>query len=158
MEIFSAIHGGGVDPLAAMPAVTPQLVNAVVAPNLCFRCEPACPWDTCVMDDHYSGGGTSLLHEAAVAGNTVLMERLLAAGGQVNLSNFEDETPLHAACRSGREKLLKLLVASGGDTDARDCEGNTALMLACEEGHIEIAKFLIKANAASISLLNHVRG
>ena len=65
-----------------------------------------------------------LLREAVYANNTVLAERLLAYGADVNLPDTDGNPPLHLA--GGRRDLamLRLLVAHGADVNLRNSAGD----------------------------------
>jgi RNA polymerase sigma factor (sigma-70 family) len=87
------------------------------------------------------------IHAAALAGNRAELERLLAAGGDVNAQGPEGRTPLHYAAEAGRLEVIQLLLAKGANVNAEDPRRRTALHLAAQGGHREVAEALLKAGA-----------
>jgi ankyrin repeat protein len=60
--------------------------------------------------------GQTPLHQAAAAGNVAVVERLLLAGADPNVSRFSsNETPLHDAVNL---EVARLLVDHGADIEA----------------------------------------
>ena len=71
----------------------------------------------------------------------------------LNLTNFNEESPLHEACRRGHSLIVKELIDSVVAVDnealsqilsAANKEKKTPLHIACQEGHIEIARYILK--------------
>ena len=71
----------------------------------------------------------------------------------LDLTNFNEESPLHEACRRGHPLIVKELIDSVVDVDnkalshilsAANKEKKTPLHIACQEGHIEIARYILK--------------
>jgi hypothetical protein len=73
---------------------------------------------------------------------------LIAAGGDVNQSNNDGNTPLHITCLQGHLEVVEVLIAAGGDVNQSNNDGNTPLHITCLQGHLKIAEVLIlnKAN------------
>jgi uncharacterized protein len=76
-------------------------------------------------------GRTALL-SAALAGNTAIVEALLAAGADPRKADEHGISPLLEAARAGANGVLALLADAGVDPAAVDPHGRTALLLACQ--------------------------
>jgi ankyrin repeat protein len=59
-----------------------------------------------------------------------MVERLIAAGADVNAAAKDGRTPLHWACGFDVPDAIPLLLRAGADVHARDVEGNTPLFVA----------------------------
>ena len=94
------------------------------------------------------GCGGPSIQQAAETGNIEAVKQHLAAGVDVNASNFAGWTPLHRAAIKGHTQIIQLLIANGADVNAKhDAFGTTPLHYAAEEGHKEIAELLIATSA-----------
>lgn len=51
-------------------------------------------------------------------------------GIELNLEDFNGQTPLHAAARGGHAGVVTMLLQRGADTNARDNDGLSPLLLA----------------------------
>ena len=106
------------------------------------------------------------LNQAILAGDLPVIERLIAAGADINFkdSSQYDTTPLHLVvyyCRNdmGVVKDIPLamaerLIAAGADVTATTSEGDTPLHWAALGGHTTMAQCLIKAGA-QVNTQNH---
>ena len=95
--------------------------------------------------------GNTLLHLAARAGHTGLIEVLITAGADVNVANKRGESPIHSAtaARAASENsadIIALLVSRGCPVDAVDVDGQTALHLAALHS-VPAINALLKADA-----------
>jgi len=84
---------------------------------------------------------------AAMHGHIPILERLVAAGEDLNRLNpmgfHGHATPLHLAVWKGHEDAVRWLVAHGARADIADTvHGGTALGWARHEGHAAIARYL----------------
>ncbi len=104
-----------------------------------------------VFDALLSGAPADLRHQAlalaAVHGRIPVLERLLAAGADLNQLNpmgfHGHATPLHLAVWKGHEDTVRWLVAQGARCDVADIiHGGTPLGWARHEGHAGIARYL----------------
>ncbi len=59
-----------------------------------------------------------------------VVEALVAAGGDINTRDDNDDTPLIIASREGKVGLVRILLESGADMNLRNKSGQTALMAA----------------------------
>lgn len=99
--------------------------------------------------------GQTALHTAVLAGNSEIVELLLAKGARDNADKRRC-TPMHAATSQGRKDIVALLVAAGLDPDPMDHTRTTPLHLAALWGHKEIAELLI-ANGARVNARDNMR-
>jgi cytohesin len=111
------------------------------------------------------------LHFAAQAGQTDVVEYLIAAGADVDAENIRGETPiqlaagkhhkemvglliehgadisLHTAVRLGELDTVMSLIEDVNDINVKDARSRTSLSYAAEEGHTEIAELLLAKGA-----------
>ena len=96
---------------------------------------------------HTTDGGTSALHELAMAPAPVdegahrqqqaCAERLLQQGLDVDVRNGRRATPLMLATARRNRGLAEFLLARGAQPDARDSRGNSALAIARKRGDVD---------------------
>ena len=93
--------------------------------------------------------GWTPLHLAAFFGHTRAVERLLAAGAEINgLSrNSLRNTPLHAAVAGGHVDAALRLIERGGDVHSSDAGGHTPLHIAAEAGYLPVVEALLARGA-----------
>ncbi len=91
--------------------------------------------------------GTTPMYAASLYGHTAIVEKLIAAGADVNKKTTKGFIPLHAATQYGKEALTDILIAAGADIDKQTSLGSTSLYLATYEGHTAIVEKLIAAGA-----------
>jgi len=92
------------------------------------------------------------LHYAASCGRTAIVQKLIAAGADVNAQNITDNTPLLMACNKGHTETVQQLLRAGANMSIHGKpDGLTALHAAVvfggSEGYIETAKVLIEGGA-----------
>ena len=87
------------------------------------------------------------LQEAVQAGDINRVERLLAAGADVNGRDGTSWTGLMHAATRGYTLVVELLLRAGADSGIRAVDGATALFMASARGHLEIVTMLLKADA-----------
>lgn len=83
----------------------------------------------------------TLLHFAAMAGDTTGMRLLLDKGSDVNAADKSGQTPLHKV-RS--VSAAELLLAHGADAAVKDKDGRTPFDMALTGGHNGVARLLAK--------------
>ncbi|PRW45505.1 signal recognition particle 43 kDa chloroplastic [Chlorella sorokiniana] len=71
----------------------------------------------------------SAVHFAAAMGKAQLVQRLLAAGGEVDLADKEGYTPLHMAAGYMHTSTIAALLAGGADPEQEDRQGRSPLEL-----------------------------
>jgi len=89
--------------------------------------------------------GLRAFHLAASMGLVTIIDRLLAAGDDVNASRPNTDTPLIMAARSGRTDAVRRLLHAGGDPHGHGAKQMTALHAA---ENAELTELLLKAGAA----------
>lgn len=89
--------------------------------------------------------GMTLLHVAAIYGDTNHIKILLKKGVDVNARDEKGETALHKAARKGRIDMVKVLVRNGADITIKNDSGKTALYIAAEKDHYDIVRYLVGA-------------
>lgn len=90
--------------------------------------------------------GVTVLHKALHVYSSrrlAIVQRLIAAGADVNAAARDGRTPLHWACGFDVPDAVPLLLRAGAKVDARDEDGNTPLFTARPEA----ARTLIAAGA-----------
>ncbi|KFB44993.1 AGAP006055-PA-like protein [Anopheles sinensis] len=94
--------------------------------------------------------GETQLHQAAIAGNKVLVERLLEQGHPVNVRDHAGWLPLHEACIHGHADIVTTLLDRGAhmnDKGGTSCDGITPLYDACSNGRLEVIEVLLDRGA-----------
>ena len=91
--------------------------------------------------------GESILHRAALEGNTAAVVYLLKLGMDMNMvdATRSKNTPLHYACKSGNVNTVNRLLLSGADPLASNCWGEIPLHEAARHNHLKIIKRLLKS-------------
>lgn len=88
--------------------------------------------------------GTTPLHQAALLGDTDVLEALLAAGASVDDEDREGATALHYAAQS---MVVVILVMAGADVDHEDHAGRTPGCRARERSNMGVMKVLLDRHA-----------
>lgn len=86
-------------------------------------------------------------HTAAIEGDIGLLERLLAAGQDIDAPDRYGQTALMLAARQGRTEVVDLLLARQATLDVTEKYGLSALMLAIVNDHGGVAARLLEAGA-----------
>lgn len=88
---------------------------------------------------------TNWLYLASKYGNIDAVEKLIAAGADVNIvRDSSGGSPLFIACQEGYLEIVEKLINAGADVD-QICQDSTALYMACQEGYLEIVEKLLLA-------------
>jgi len=87
------------------------------------------------------------LHFAAQAGQTDVVEYLIAAGANVDTENISGKTPLEFAADKGHKEVVELLIENGADVNAGGRSSQTPLNIALQRKHKNIAELLIQKGA-----------
>ena len=95
--------------------------------------------------DHQNIKGVTALALAAQRGRVAYLERLIAAGAQVDISNHNGSTALIQASHFGFHDVVSVLIRHSARVDVRNNKGTTALMRAAQEGHLEVVKRLLSS-------------
>ena len=98
------------------------------------------------------GSGTPL-QDACAKGNVRLVEVLISAHADLNVSDSDGCTPLHIACRGGFLDVVQRLASAKGNCIAKDKHGQTPMHHASKNGHLPCVEALINRSPNGQSLL-----
>jgi hypothetical protein len=87
------------------------------------------------------------LYEAAEGGDVGDVERLLAAGANVNAAIDGDGSPLIGAARAGHVDAVRLLLDRGADPNMPVPGDGAPLIMAAREGHLDVVALLLERGA-----------
>ena len=85
--------------------------------------------------------------EAAIQGDTAVIERLLAEGVALDSLDSHGQTALMLAALHGQDAVVRVLLDNGANMDVTGKYNLSALMLAVINRHTTIAKQLVDAGA-----------
>ena len=89
------------------------------------------------------------LIEAAESGDSVLVQRLLAAGASIAARDARGRTALLAATHANRVAAARLLLDAGADVNMQDNIQDSAFLYAGAEGRLEILRLMLRPGAKS---------
>jgi ankyrin repeat protein len=87
------------------------------------------------------------LLKAATEGNMETVNRLLAAGANIDIQDEHKQTPLFIAAWKGHIAIVERLLAAGANVDVQDENTQSPLFIAVSEGHTAIVERLLAAGA-----------
>ena len=82
------------------------------------------------------------MHRAAITGNNEIVNILFEAGANLNMPDFDGNTPLMYAVTANRRFTVERLVTLGADINFRNVSKETALKVAEKNRFKEVASFL----------------
>lgn len=91
--------------------------------------------------------GSSPLEAAAAAGESLIVEILLAKRASTERTQSSAWGPIHHAAGNGHIEVLRLLLIKGANVNALTKDGRTALHLAVEERRRDCARLLLASGA-----------
>ncbi|KAK4878427.1 hypothetical protein RN001_010933 [Aquatica leii] len=87
------------------------------------------------------------LHYAARMGDTAILIDLINRGGNVNVVNLNNESPLFFAVTFGRDDAALVLLSNGADVNMSTNFGQSVLNVVAEKGHKELVLAFITHGA-----------
>nr|GLL36755.1 ankyrin repeat and protein kinase domain-containing protein 1-like isoform X3 [Ipomoea trifida] len=93
--------------------------------------------------------GSSPLEAAAVAGESLIVEILLANKASTERSVSSSWGPIHLAAGNGHVEVLRLLLLKGANVNALTKDGNTALHLAVKGRRRDCARLLLASGGGA---------
>ena len=92
--------------------------------------------------------GETLLISAALAGQSAVVEILIAKGANIHAQNHNGLTALHGSAYAGHLDVAVLLIKSGADVnDSANRLSTTPLHLAAEENQLAVVELLLAKGA-----------
>ncbi|XP_076309518.1 uncharacterized protein LOC143224925 isoform X2 [Tachypleus tridentatus] len=98
--------------------------------------------------------GMSGLHQAALMGETAIMQLLLENGAHVDIKDNKGMRPLHYAAWQGKLEPVALLLQYNSSVNEQANHQETPLHLACQHGHVDVANKLL-SHGSNVSQRNH---
>ncbi|RFU23992.1 hypothetical protein B7463_g12349, partial [Scytalidium lignicola] len=132
--LFWAVEGGSL-------RVVSRLLDAGADPNA--------PWRTSIRSQ------ATILAEACMRENTLVIEALLKAGADIHqYSGFREnnEPPIHTAARCGNVDVIRVLIKHGANVNEQSQGGWTALHKAARGSRHDILRVLLLESKADPSL------
>ena len=123
--------------LFALMACSGKKTNADENPNALIADGEDADIETASMSEREK---TDALIEVAENNDITEIQRLIAAGADVNAKDNDGKTALMFAATNNSSDVAWLLLAAGADANAKDNDGSTALMFATEQEAIDIAE------------------
>lgn len=93
--------------------------------------------------------GWTLLHYAALKGQTKTIRILLAHGAATEVADKDGATPLHVAATSGYSDAIEALLEGGAHIDAQDHNGVTPLQDAASAGNVSATDTFLRHHAST---------
>ena len=85
------------------------------------------------------------IHQAALDGNIAQLKELLKLNPeQVNVGDYDKNTPLHLAAMHGHADAVEFLLENGANVNATNSVDMTALHLAAKQGYIGVVNVLLR--------------
>lgn len=97
--------------------------------------------------DSVEAGGFAALHFAAFNGDLEMMRMLFEFRPNLQLKNYDGNTPMIMAAKGHQNDAIKLLVDAGADVNFRASTGATAAHFAASMGYVDTVRYLVKLGA-----------
>lgn len=101
---------------------------------------------------------TTMLLDAVTEGNTAEVERLVAAGADLDARDSARRTALLIATRVNEIEIARLLIDAGADVNAKDNNHDTPFLYAGAEGRNEILRLILNSGRADLTDTNRYGG
>jgi ankyrin repeat protein len=99
-----------------------------------------------------NSAGKTLVHEAALDGDSRMLNALIENGANLEEMDKDNKTPLHDAGFGGNIQIAKTLIENGGlDPNSRDKNNVTPLHEAASFGDLKMAEYLAKEQNAEVN-------
>ena len=92
--------------------------------------------------NHRGSGGDTALYIASHKVFADVVELLIDAGADIEVTDDKGRSPLHTACLNGNIAVVKMLVKAGAEVRATDNEGSTCLHIASYYGRTETLRYI----------------
>ncbi|CAI6336682.1 unnamed protein product [Periconia digitata] len=103
------------------------------------------------------GAGRTCLHFAAATCHPETVQRIIAAGADINALDDSEAAPLHYAAQYGNPAAIHVLLQAGAEINACDSSGRSILHFAALSCNYEVIQDLIKSGADSNAIDNKGR-
>uniref|UniRef100_A0A8C5LY19 Ankyrin repeat and SOCS box containing 9 n=1 Tax=Leptobrachium leishanense TaxID=445787 RepID=A0A8C5LY19_9ANUR len=90
----------------------------------------------------------SPLHDAAIHGRLLSLNKLLSQGSSVNLITADRDSPLHEACLGGHPACAKLLLKHGAQVNLANIDWKTPMFNSCVSGNVACLNVLLQHGAS----------
>ncbi|KAH9597075.1 Ankyrin repeat-containing domain [Trypanosoma melophagium] len=97
-------------------------------------------------------GGFAALHFAAFNGDLDMIRMLLEYHPDLELRNYDGNTPLIMAAKGHQNEAIRLLVDAGADVNFRTPTGGTAAHFAASMGYVDTVRLLVELGADVLHL------
>ena len=91
--------------------------------------------------------GTPLLHQAAINGNAAIVKSLINSGGEIEATDYMENTALSLAAELGHLEVIRVLIQSNANINHQNLKGDTPLMLASSNKKDQIVTLLLQSGA-----------
>ena len=132
---------GGVDQPASGVLPTPATVSPTMQPV------PPTAFPTQGVPPTVRNLRSDALHQPAERGDLVDVQRLIAAGADINGRDARGRTPLLAATHGNQPSIVSALIAAGADQNLQDDLKDTPFLYAGASGFLEIVQITHQAGA-----------
>jgi ankyrin repeat protein len=110
--------------------------------------------DECIVFETATSKKTYAIIEASTWGHLDKVNILITAGANLEVTTYNNLTPLLIAIRSWNTDLVKILISSGANVNAITDETISAIMLSCGRYDMSIFKLLLYSNKIDLNYTN----
>ncbi|MEE6468367.1 hypothetical protein FKM82_008266 [Ascaphus truei] len=90
----------------------------------------------------------SLIHDAAIHGRLLALNKLINQGCRVNLITADQVSPLHEACLGGHPACVSVLLKHGAQVNNPSIDWQTPMFNACVSGNVACVNLLLQHGAS----------